>query len=139
MEINAEINKVFGEQMASLFAANISEEELKARSEEAWLLITKRPYRYGECEKSMLDKLLQEEIVKRVMIKVDEILKEPDTDEKIQEEALRIATEAKKKSEEMMINTIATNIHDRMFSNYSDSYLIARGCDQIAQAILNRR
>ena len=33
MEINAEVNKVFGTEMAKLFAATISEEELKQLDE----------------------------------------------------------------------------------------------------------
>lgn len=34
MEINSEVNKVFGTEMAKLFAATISEEELKHRAEQ---------------------------------------------------------------------------------------------------------
>ena len=36
MEINAEMNKVFGQEMAKLFAATINEEELKEKAQEVW-------------------------------------------------------------------------------------------------------
>lgn len=36
MEINAEINKVFGEEMAKLFASKISEEEILKEAESVW-------------------------------------------------------------------------------------------------------
>lgn len=139
MEINTEINKVFGREMAALFAANISEEELKSKCEEAWQEITERPYRYGNHERSILDKLISEEITKRVMIKVDEILKTPIPDEQIQKEANEIAEEAKKRAHEMMVNTIARNISNGMFNDYSDSYAIQNGCDKIVQAIMSTR
>ena len=138
MEINTEINKVFGQEMAALFVANISEEELKSKCEEAWQEITKRPYRYGNHERSILDKLISEEITKRVMVKVDEILKTPIPDEQIQKEANEIAEEAKKRAHEVMVDTIARNISDRIFNSYSDSYAIQNGCCQIAQAIMNK-
>ena len=34
MELNAEINKVFGQEMVKLFAAQIDEEQMKKRSTE---------------------------------------------------------------------------------------------------------
>ena len=36
MEINTEINKVFGQEMAKLFASQISEEELNRRAKWVW-------------------------------------------------------------------------------------------------------
>lgn len=139
MEINTEINKVFGREMASLFASHISEEELTKRCEESWKEIINRPYKYGSYEKSVLDGLIKEEIVKRVMVKVDEILRTPKSEEAIRKEAFTIAEEAEKRAHLMMVDTISQNIHDRMFNQYSDSYSINTGCERIASAILNSR
>ena len=36
MEINTEINKIFGEEMGKLFAAKISDEELEQTAERVW-------------------------------------------------------------------------------------------------------
>ena len=36
MEINAEMNKVFGQEMAKLFAATINEEELMHKAQQVW-------------------------------------------------------------------------------------------------------
>ena len=36
MELNAEMNKIFGQEMAKLFAATISEEELQRKARDVW-------------------------------------------------------------------------------------------------------
>ena len=138
MEINTEINKIFGEEMAKLFANQVSEEELEKKSREAWDEITKRPFSYGRQEKSQLEKMVHDQIVAKILSKVEEILKEPVSEELVQQQARDIANRAKEKATEMMIDTIAQNISNRMFNNMSDSYAINDGCARIAAAITQR-
>lgn len=138
MEINTEINKIFGEEMAKLFANKVSEEELEKKSREAWDEITKRPYSFYNNEKSQLEKMIHDQIVARILSKVEEILKEPVPEEMINQQARDIANRAKEKATEMMIDTIAKNISNRMFNDMSDSYAIINGCAQVADAIRQR-
>lgn len=138
MEINTEINKVFGEEMAKLFANKVSEEELEKKSREAWDEITKRPFSYSRQEKSQLEKMVHDQIVAKILSKVEEILKEPVSEELVKQQAREIANRAKEKATEMMIDTIAQNISNRMFNNMSDSYAITNGCSLIAEALLHR-
>ena len=138
MEINTEINKIFGGEMAKLFANKVSEEELEKKSREAWNEITKRPFSYSCQEKSQLEKMIHDQIVARILSRVEEILKEPVPEELINQQARDIANRAKEKATEIMINTIAENISNRMFNDMSNSYAITNGCAQVADAILQR-
>lgn len=137
MEINAEISKVFGTEMAKLFANQISEEELLKTSKEAWVEITKRPIRWREKEPSQLDEMLRKELVNRLLSKVYEIMKETTSEEWIQKEAERIVNEAKEKHHEMMVDEVARHMTQSVFHNYDISYEINRCAEQIANAIAN--
>ena len=137
MEINAEINKVFGEQMATLFASKIPEEQIEEMSRKAWTDITSRPYRYGTESKSRLEELIQKAIETRILDKVNEILKEPKAEEETRAEAERIVKEAKEKSHQLVVDTIARNMVNGMMFNYANE--IADGCNQITSAIFSIR
>jgi hypothetical protein len=138
MEINAEISKVFGTEMAKLFANQISEEELLETSKEAWVEITNRPIRWREKEPSQLDEMLRKELVNRLLSKVYEIMKETTSEEWIQKEAERIVNEAKEKHHEMMVDEVARHMTQSVFHNYDISYEINRCAEQIANAIANK-
>ena len=47
MELNAEINKVFGQEMAKLFAAQIDEEQMKKEALNAWHQLREEKWNYG--------------------------------------------------------------------------------------------
>lgn len=47
MELNAEMNKIFGQEMAKLFAATISEEELQRKAREVWKNLNLREDSWG--------------------------------------------------------------------------------------------
>ena len=135
MEINTEINKIFGEQMATLFASKISEEELESKSNAAWKKLNECKFSYTREEKTELEKLIREQIVKRVLAKVEELLSEPVPEEKIKQEAERIITEAKEKAHELLVDGIAENIKQNTL-NGSITYAIDNACGTIASAIV---
>ena len=133
-----EIDKVFGTEMAKLFADQISEEELKKVSKEAWDKITERPIKWRDQEPSQLDQMLRAEIVNRLLVKTQEIMKETTSDKWIQEEAERIAKEAKEKAHELLVNEIAFHIKQSVFYNYDLTCELNDGCNKIARAITSR-
>ena len=135
MEINTEINKVFGEQMATLFASKISEEELESKSNAAWKELNERPFSYTRDAKTELEKLIREQIVKRVLAKVEELLSKPVPEEKIKQEAERIITEAKEKAHKLLVDGIAENIKENTL-NGSITYAINNACGAITSAIV---
>lgn len=139
MELNAEINRVVGEQMAVLLAQKIPEEELEAASRKAWVALNQHDYSYGRDKESQLEKLIKDRIISTVLKKVDEILSESRPKEEIQAEAERIATAAKAKANELMINTIAESLSRRAFMPDIDGIAFRSGCSEIAGAIMNHR
>ena len=78
MELNAEINKIFGQEMAKLFAAQISEDELLNKARQVWTDINNSSYwnndsvlvkeikaQYSSRMKEEIDKIPHEEIIKK--------------------------------------------------------------------------
>lgn len=108
MEINAEINKVFGEEMAKLFATKVSEEEMMKAAREAWYTMTRHEYRYGGTQPSQIDTLVQNKIRENVLDVVDQITQ---TDE--------FKAECKKQAEEI-VKEIQEQVHAKVVAEVSD-------------------
>ena len=134
MELTAEITKVFGKEMAKLFADQISEEELTKTAQEAWRELNNHEYRYGDRQKSQLEKLINEKIIEKVLTKVEELLEVPQSKEVINREAERIVLEARKKASEMIIERMANGISETPFINWNIQELASK----ISYAIMNR-
>lgn len=136
MELNAEINKVVGKEIAVLLAEKIPAEEMEKMSQTIWETITKRSYSYGREEKSALEKLIEQRITSKVMEKVDEISKEEVPMEKIKEEAERIVEEARAQAHVLMVNEIANAMTHAALSHASElTYAVHEGTVRIAESI----
>jgi hypothetical protein len=120
MELNTEINKVFGEEMAKIFAATISEEEIKEKADKIWKDLNKSSDRWG----SRSDTALEAE-VKRVLLdslhkRVYEILQEPENKEMFEAKAKEMVAKARQIAEEGIVKQLAENIIGRTISSYND-------------------
>lgn len=89
MEINTEINRVFGQEMANLFASKLSEEEMLSVAQECWNSMTHHEYRYGDRQDSKIDDLVKGKIREAMAVKVGEITES----EEFQSQAKRMAEE----------------------------------------------
>lgn len=138
MELNAEINRVVGEQMAVLLADKISEEEMEQAARACWNVITKRPYSYGREEESQLDKLIKKHIIEKVLEEIDNILSEPQPKEAIHAEAALIVKEARERAHLVLVNTISENICRITLLRDHAEENIHIGASIIADAIRNR-
>lgn len=134
MEITTEIMKTFGQEMAKLFSGKITEEELENQAAEVWTELTEHSYRYGERQKSQLEKLIEEEITNKVIEKVREMLKAPRCEEMVKKEAEEIVLGAREKAAEMLTERLAQGIAEAPFLNYN----IIEAGSIIAGAIANR-
>lgn len=135
MELTAEITKVFGQEMAKLFADQISEEELKNTAQEAWKDLNHQDYRYGSYERSQIEKLIDEAIIRKVMGKVDEILNQPRSKEEIKKEAERIVNEAREKANQLLIDRMAEGMANSPFIDWN----LKAPLSDIACALMSRR
>lgn len=107
MELNAEINKVFGQEMAKLFSTQISEDEMKRYAEVAWRELTKRGDGYWNNE-SEIDKA-----VKNAMIdKMKEKIKESTETEEFKNNMADLA--------KIIVDEIIESTHKKMVESVSD-------------------
>lgn len=120
MELNTEINKVFGQEMAKLFSAQIDEEKLKAKAEEVWKDLNKREYHWNTNESSELERLIRANIVERLYEEVKLLLKEPMNEEEIKAKAKRIVEVAKEEAEVRLADRIAHNMCQGYYAYNSD-------------------
>ena len=118
MEINTEISKVFGEEMAKLFASQISEEEMQKAAAEAWEKLRHHEWKYGSRQDSRFDNLIEAHIVRRLMEEVEKKLAEPEPAEEIEKEVISIVAEAKAKAREMIVERLAEGYARAPFINY---------------------
>lgn len=137
MEINTEISKVFGQEMAKLFASQISEEEMMAAAREAWRQLNKHDYSYREQHKSELEKLIESCIIQNVMERVEKKLQEPESEEELEKEAISIVLEAKAKSREMIVQRLAEGYARAPFISH-DLKSITNDISRIVFSAMNR-
>lgn len=119
MEITTEINKIFGEEMAKIFANKISEEELENTARKIWddMSLEKTSWS-GAREEPEIKRLVKEVIVKRLYSKIEEILSEPINEEQLEIKARNMVEMARKIGEEAIIRDMANNLAKNVLSVY---------------------
>ena len=75
MELNTEINRVFGEEMAKVFSKSISQEEIMNAAKEAWKQLNYRESSYwnGGVKDSQIDKLIKSVCLERLKEELEKI------------------------------------------------------------------
>ncbi len=119
MEINAEMNKVFGQEMAKLFAATIDEEELKKKAQEVWreMNYQERSY-YNSKTNSKIERYIEDQILNRLYEKIENILKEPINEEILEKKAREMVDKARRAGEEAIIRDMAQHMANNALSIY---------------------
>lgn len=140
MELNAEINKVFGEEMAKLFAAKISDDRLSVAAEKAWDELNKKEWDYGKSKDSVIEKKIKETILNRIYEKVNAILDEPIAEETLEKKAREMVDAARKAGEEAIIRDMAKNMANNALSIYGrDENIVYQVMNQLHLEAQNRR
>ena len=103
MEISAEINKVFGTEMAKLFAENITEEEMQQYARKAWSELNKKDNSYFASGQSKLEDMVQKEVAKRLQEQIEAFLDTETVKADIQAEAEKIVTKIRERTAEKFI------------------------------------
>ena len=113
MEINTEINKVFGSEMAKVFASSITEEEIQAKANEVWRQLNNRTNEWGRRSNSEIETYIKNVLLDRLHDKILEILKEPENEESIEKRAREMVNEARRVADEAIVRSIANSICER--------------------------
>ena len=105
MEINAEINKVFGQEMAKLFAEQISEEELRDSAIRSYnkLRYSGNSLSHYATYDSDFDKYLKAAILDRFKEEVNKYLQTEQIQIDIQKEAEKLVNEVREKAREKIL------------------------------------
>ena len=103
MEISAEINKVFGTEMAKLFAEKITEEEMQQYARKAWSELNKKDNSYFASGQSKLEDMVQKEVAKRLQEQIEAFLDTETVKADIQAEAEKIVTKIRERTAEKFI------------------------------------
>jgi len=119
MEINTEMNKVFGQEMAKLFAATINEEELTQKAQEIWNKMNKSEWSYNSKTDSEIEKYIKNQILNRLYEKITIILKEPINEEALEKKAREMVDKARRAGEEAIVRDMAKHMADNVLSVYN--------------------
>ena len=135
MELNAEINKVFGQEMAKLFATSISKEEMEAKAQKVWRELTATNHGWNKTTDSDLEEYIKKEFLNELHEEIKKILAEPDNKEKLEKRAREMVAEARRIGEEAIIKSMAEhlvsnalsayNIHDKFVSDVMEALRVA--------------
>lgn len=131
MELNAEINKVFGQEMAKLFAASISQEEMEEKAQKIWRELNATNNGWGKTINSELEDYIKKEFLNEVHEEIRKILAEPDNKEELEKRAREMVAEARRIGEEAIVKSMAEhlvsnalsvyNIHDKFVSDVMEA------------------
>lgn len=127
MEINAEMNKVFGQEMAKLFAATIDEEELTQKAQQVWNNMNKSEWSYNSRTEPEIEKYIKDQILDRLYEKIKAILKEPINEEALEKKAREMVDEARRVGEEAIVRDMAKHMADNVLSAYGRDDRIVQG------------
>lgn len=109
MELNAEINKVFGEEMAKLFAAKFSEEEMKSYANNAWKTLADRENSYWNKE-SEIDKAVKRAMLDTMQEKIKEVTGTEEFQNNMSALAKTIVDEIIDETHKKMVDSVSTQL-----------------------------
>ena len=109
MELNAEINKVFGQEMAKLFATQISEDEMHRAAGQAWSMLNREEWINGKHTTALKDLTM-------VAIKnnLAEEIKNITNSEEFKDECKKLAEEIVKDIREETYKKVVEEVSNRL-------------------------
>ena len=109
MELNAEINKVFGEEMAKLFAAKFSEEEMERYANVAWKSLIQKSNTYWGNE-SEIDKAVKRAMLDKMQEKIKEVTGTEEFQNNMSALAKTIVDEIIDETHKKMVESVSTQL-----------------------------
>ena len=102
MEISTEINKIFGTEMAKMFAEKITEEEMQEYARNAWASLNQKEG-LAWAQKSQIEEIVQKEVAIRLHAQVVALLETETVKADLQAEAEKIVTKIRERTTEKFI------------------------------------
>lgn len=125
MEFNAEINKVFGQEMAKLFAATVSQEEMEQQAQKVWRELNTSTSTWNRRSDSELEEYIKKEFLTALHEEVKKVLAEPDNKEELEKRAREMVAEARRIGEEAIVKSMAEHLVSSTLSvwNVQDKFV----------------
>ena len=120
ISLSTEINRVFGEEMAKIFAATISEEEIKEKAGNIWKDLNNKIDRWGSRSDSALEAEVKRVLLDKLHEKIKEIINEPVNEEEFNAKAREMVAKARQIAEEGIVKHLAESIIGRTVTSYND-------------------
>ena len=108
MEISAEINEIFGQEMAKLFAAQVSDTELENTARACWREITQDNRYYNES--SDLNKAIRQIYLKRIEEAANKILDSEEGQKDTEAQAREIVEQIRQKAKEKIVEGVSDRV-----------------------------
>lgn len=136
MEINAEINRVFGQEMAKLFASQISEEELVSTAKRIWREMNTDSSPSWNKQGSDIDRAVKAALKERVLEEVKAITETDKFREEAKERAEKIVQEIQEETHAKIVEEVSSRLAGMSVGGYG---LGLRGMiEQVIVETLNR-
>lgn len=134
MELNTEINKVFGQEMAKIFASTISDEEMMEQARSVWRRMTSVPSdSWNRRSDTELERYIKDEFLKDIQGKIKEILAEPRNAEELEKRAREMVDDARRIGEETIIKAMAEQMAKNTLFAYNVDEVIYEKVMRIMQ------
>ena len=117
MELNAEINRVFGQEMAKLFAAEISEEELLKKARQVWADINNTGNSYWNKDSDLV-KEIKAQYSSRMKEEVNKIMETPAFKDQMQMDAKNFVDEMVQETRRKMIDEVSNRMAGIWLNGY---------------------
>ena len=111
MELNAEINKVFGQEMAKLFATQVSEEELMKKAKQAWIDLNNTGTGYYR-QDSQIETMVKQALKDKLKDKIEELTSTDEFKNKVATLAQQMVDEITEETHKKIVEAVS----DRMAS-----------------------
>lgn len=136
MEINAEINRVFGQEMAKLFASQISEEELVSTAKRIWREMNTDSSPRWNKQGSDIDRAVKAALKERVLEEVKAITETDKFKEEAKERAEKIVQEIQEATHVKIVEEVSSRLAGMSVGGYG---MGLRGMiEQVIMETLNR-
>ena len=119
MELNTEINKIFGAEMAKIFASSISEEELQEKARDIWTQLNAHESSWGRRSDSEIETCIKRVLLERLHKKILMILEEPENDEDLEQRARDMVAKARQIADEAIVRSMADSMVNRTLNVYN--------------------
>lgn len=139
MEINTEINRIFGEEIAKIYANSINEEELKQTAQQMFDKL-KEPNgdRWSKDNRSELEKLIDNYIQGKVLEEVRNIMDQPEEGEELRKHAEDLVQRIKELSDKLIVDAMAQHIVERTVRE-DIKYSINANMNHLVDMLWNQR